>query len=189
MANPKPAVPQVPKKTLQMNKWLVGAMELFAIGCPAIGLIHLPGPGANEKPPAQPFTPPSLQTDVRGFDQARKQKFDDIAKKRDLLANEIKNTRLGDEEALIGIVNHLPPCSKAQRDRLDGQNFDAVNQQSGIVQFAYESDDSWHPLPAAAALLGLHLSSNGRLIRSRSNARPAKSRVQKSGRRTLSPRL
>ena len=151
MADPQPVVPQVPKKPLQMNKWLVGATALFAIGYLAISLIHLPGPRANEKPAAQPFTPPASQTDVEGFNRARKQKFEDIAKKRDLLAKEIKDSGLGDEAALIEIVNHLPPCNKAERDQLNGQNFVAVNQQTRqIVQFACESDDSWHPLPAAA---------------------------------------
>jgi len=151
VADPQPVVPQVPKKPLQMNKWLVGATALFAIGYLAISLIHLPGPGANEKPAAQPFTPPASQTDVEGFNRARKQKFEDIAKKRDLLAREIKDSGVGDEAALIEMVNHLPPCDKAERDRLNGQNFVAVNQQTRqIVQFACESDDSWHPLPAAA---------------------------------------
>ncbi len=151
MADPQPVVPQVPKKPLQMNKWLVGATALFAIGYLAISLIHLPGPGASEKPAAQPFTPPASQTDVEGFNRARRQKFEDIAKKRDLLAREIKDSGVGDEAALIEMVNHLPPCDKPERDRLNGQNFVAVNQQTRqIVQFACESDDSWHPLPAAA---------------------------------------
>jgi type IV secretory pathway VirB10-like protein len=151
VADPQPVVPQVPKKPLQMNKWLVGATALFAVGYLAISLIHLPGPGANEKPAAQPFTPPASQTDVEAFNRARKQKFDDIAKKRDLLAKEIKESGIGNEAALIEIVNHLPTCNKAERDQLNGQNFVAVNQQTRqIVQFACETDDSWHPLPAAA---------------------------------------
>ena len=152
MPDPQPVVPQVPKKPLQMNRWLVGASALFAIGYLAISLIHLPGPGAKEKPLAQPFTPPASQMDVEGFSRARTQRLEEIAKKRDLLAREIKDSGLGDEAALIEIVNHLPPCNKAERDQLNGQNFVAVNQQTRqIVQFACESDDNWHPLPAAAS--------------------------------------
>ena len=152
MSAPQPSVPQIPKKPFSINKWLVGATALFAAGYLVISLIHLPGPGANEKPAPQQTAPPASQADVEGFNRAKRQKFDEIAKKRDLLAKEIKDAGLGDESVLLAIVNQLPPCNQAERIQLNGQNFVAVNQQTRqIVQFSCESDDTWHPLPAAAS--------------------------------------
>ena len=151
MSDPQPSVPQVPKKPLSINKWVVGATALFAVGYLIISLIHMPGRAANEKLALQRTTPPASQADVDGFNRAKKQKFDDIAKKRDLLAKEIKAAGLDDESVLLAIVNQLPPCNQAERAQLNGQNFVAVNQQTRqIVQFSCESDDTWHPLPAAA---------------------------------------
>jgi type IV secretion system protein VirB10 len=152
MADPQPNAPQVGKKPLSVNKWMVGGTALFAVGYLAISLIHLPGPGGGAKPLVQPSaTPPASLMDVDGFTRAKKAKLEDIAKKRDLLAKEIRDAGLGDEAALVEIVNRLPPCNQAERVQLNGRYFEAVNQQTNqIVQFACESDDSWHPLPAAA---------------------------------------
>jgi type IV secretory pathway VirB10-like protein len=153
MADPQPNAPQVGKKPLSVNKWMVGATALFAVGYLAISLIHLPGPGGSAKPLVQPSaTPPASQMDVDGFTRAKKAKLEEIAKRRDLLAKEIRDAGVGDEASLVEIVNRLPPCNQAERVQLNGQYFTAVNQQTKqIVQFACESDNSWHPLPAAAS--------------------------------------
>jgi type IV secretory pathway VirB10-like protein len=147
--------PAIPPKPFKISKWLVGAIALFAILYLIISLIHIPGPGAGAKPATQqPTAALTSPLDVDAFNRARQQKFADIAKKRELLKEEMKNAGLADESALLDIVNHLPPCNKEQRETLNGQNYVAVNQQTKqVVAFACETDDSWHPLPAAAAAI------------------------------------
>jgi type IV secretory pathway VirB10-like protein len=147
--------PAIPPKPFKISKWLVGAIALFAILYLIISLIHIPGPGAGAKPATQqPTAALTSPLDVDAFNRARQQKFADIAKKRELLKEEMKNAGLADESALLDIVNHLPPCNKEQRETLNGQNYVAVNQQTKqVVSFACETDDSWHPLPAAAAAI------------------------------------
>ena len=154
MADTQPTAPQVPPKPLKVSKWLVGATGLFVLGYLVISLIHLPGRDSTERPSVPQANQPASQLDVDGFNRIRQEKLSQIAKKRALLQKEIQDSGLGDESVLLDIVNRLPPCNKEEREKLNGQNYVAVNQQTKqIIQFACESDDSWHPLPAAAGTI------------------------------------
>ena len=154
MADIQPTAPQVPPKPLKISKWLVGATGLFVLGYLVISLIRLPGRNSTEKPSVPQANQPASQLDVDGFNRIRQEKLSQIAKKRALLQKEIQDSGLGDESVLLDIVNRLPPCNKEEREKLNGQNYVAVNQQTKqIIQFACESDDNWHPLPAAAGTI------------------------------------
>ena len=154
MADPQPTAPQVPPKPLRISKWLVGATGVFVVGYLVISLIHLPGPAATEKASQPQANQPASQLDVDGFNRMRQEKLTQIAKKRALMQKELQDAGLGDESALLEIVNRLPACNREERDKLNGQNFVAVNQQTKqIIQLACESDDNWHPLPAAASTI------------------------------------
>ena len=152
MADPQPTAPKIPPKPLRVSKWLVGATGLFVAGYLVISLIHLPAASSTEKGSVPQANQPASQLDVDGFNRLRQEKLTQIAKKRALMQKELQDAGLGDESVLLEIVNHLPACNREERDKLNGQNYVAVNQQTKqIVQFACESDDNWHPLPAAAS--------------------------------------
>jgi type IV secretory pathway VirB10-like protein len=154
MADPQPTAPKIPPKPLRVSKWLVGASGLFVAGYLVISLIHFPAPSSTEKASVPQANQPASQLDVDGFNRLRQEKLTQIAKKRALMQKELQDAGFGDESVLLEIVNHLPPCNREERDKLNGQNYVAVNQQTKqIVQFACESDDNWHPLPAAATTI------------------------------------
>jgi type IV secretion system protein VirB10 len=147
--------PQVPPKPFTVSKWLIGAFLIFVIGYFILSFIQhrISTPGASSDSRAAQQAPPSApasRTDIDGFSRAQSQRLLELAKKRALMSKEIEAAGLGQVEVL-DIVNQLPACNKAERDSLRGQTYVAVNQKTHqLVQFACETDDSWHPLPVAA---------------------------------------
>jgi type IV secretory pathway VirB10-like protein len=146
--------PQVPPKPFKISKWFLGAFALFVVGYLILSLLQhrISAVGTTDKAAQQaPSGAPASQSDVEAFNRARSQKLLDLAKKRALMEKEIAAAGLGEVDA-IAIINQLPPCTQAQRESLKGQNYVAVNQKTHqLIQFACETDDNWHPLPAAAS--------------------------------------
>ena len=148
--------PQVPPKPFKVSKWAAGALILFVIGYFILSFIQhrIAGAAATTDNKAAQQAPPSAlatPSDIDDFNRAQAQKLLDLAKKRGEIQKEATAAGLGAVEVL-DIVNQLPACNKAERDSLKGQTYVAVNQKSHqLVQFACETDDTWHPLPVAAS--------------------------------------
>lgn len=154
MAEQSPAIPpSIPPKPFKISQWLVGVFALFVVAYVAISLIRLPDT-SKEKRSAQLPAAVAGQSDVDSFQQMRDEKFRGLARKRALMLAELQKAGLKDEAALLEIVNQLPPCDNAERQKLNGQNYVAVNQQSKqVVQFSCGLDDTWHPLPQEASAI------------------------------------
>jgi type IV secretion system protein VirB10 len=154
MADPQvPVAPAIPPKPFKVSRWLIGAGIVFALVYIVLSFVHLGAPAAvKDKSQPQVTAAPATQSDMESFIRMREERMRELAKKRDVIREELQKSGLKDEAALVAIVNQLPPCDQAERQKLNGQNYAAVNQQTAqVVQFACESDDAWHPLPAQVA--------------------------------------
>jgi type IV secretory pathway VirB10-like protein len=145
---PPVASPEIPPKPFRVSWWLVAPAILIAVIYIG-GTILKFSSAAPQSAAAVANVNPAGPTDVDGFLHMGGANFALILRKKQQLAEEMRLAGIEDEATLKEIVDSLPLCDPAERQKLNGRNYVAVNQKSGQqIQFACANDNTWHPLKA-----------------------------------------
>lgn len=146
-AQPPVIPPSAPPKPFKVSKWLVAAMVML-VGIYLVSTILKFRDSEAKATPVSGSLNPAGPTDLDAYLHMGGSNYALIMKKRSQLAEEMRRAGIEDEATLKELLDSLPVCDMAERQKLNGRNYVAVNQKTGQqVQFTCANDNSWHPLP------------------------------------------
>jgi type IV secretion system protein TrbI len=148
MSTQPPVVPPaIPPKPFKVSKWMVAALVLIVAIYVGSTILRFRNSEAKTPPPTASLNPAG-PSDVDGYLHMGGSNFALIMRKRQQLADEMRKAGIEDEATLKELLDSLPECNVAERQKLNGRNYVAVNQKTGQqISFTCSNDDSWHPLP------------------------------------------